>query len=97
MTLKEYNLYAQGCALREQITQLPFRRLYQLIYNVNFKNPLHGSAIAQRWPLPDIDKMMIPDEVYMRERMDEALEANRKRKEREKELKRRQENANRGA
>lgn len=99
MVPHEYHLYAQGFALREQITQLPFRRLYQLLYNVNSKSPIRGSAIFAHWPLPDIDKQIsgMNDIDARKQEWEAAQEANRQRKQRQLELKQRQEDANRGA
>lgn len=98
MTPYQYNLFAQGCALREQIVQLPLRKIFHLLYNVNTKNGLSYDELKQKWPLPDVDKMHVDADqmVEMRDRMRELREANMKRKLRQEELKKRQENAANG-
>lgn len=98
MTPYQYNLFAQGCALREQYSQLPLRKVFHLLYNVNTKNGLSYDELKQRWPLPDIDKMHVDADQMdeMRDRMRELREANLQRKKRQEELKKRQENAANG-
>lgn len=90
----EYHLFSRGFSLREQIEQVPFRRLWQLLYNVHAKHPITGSAIASYWPLPDIDKsIMGMDDMEARKADWAALqEANKERKDRQLELQKRQQN-----
>lgn len=95
MTPYQYNLYAQGCAFREQVQQLPFRRIYHKLHNSNSKRPISFTELKQYWPLPDIDKTHVDtDEMdEMRERMKSLREANEARKQRQEELKKRQDAA----
>lgn len=90
----EYHLYSRGFSLREQIEQVPFRRLWQLLYNVHAKHQITGSAIAKYWPLPDIDRSIMGMDDMDSRRAEWALlqEANRDRKARQLELQKRQQN-----
>jgi hypothetical protein len=96
MTPYEYFLYSRGFALREEISQVPFRRLYQLIHNCHAKNAIFGAAIISHWPLPLIDGEItgMNDIESRNEEMAVHRAANAERKQRQKELKQRQENAN---
>jgi hypothetical protein len=59
MSPDEYNMYAYGYFMRLQVSQVPFRKLYQLLYNVNAARGKQISSIgslSQHWPLPMVDK-----------------------------------------
>lgn len=59
MSPDEYNMYCQGYFIRMQRDQLPFRKLYQLIYNVNAprgKGITSLGSLSNHWPLPLIDR-----------------------------------------
>jgi len=58
MTPDEYDKYAHGYFYREQLSHVPFRRLYQLLYNVNSKTKIStAGSLAAHWPLPLVDKV----------------------------------------
>lgn len=90
----EYHLYSRGFSLREQIEQVPFRRLWQLLYNVHAKNQITGSAIASYWSLPDIDRaiMGMDDMDARREEWAVMVKASKERNARQLELQKRQQN-----
>lgn len=90
----EYHLFSRGFSLREQIEQVPFRRLWQLLYNVHAKHQIVGTAISSYWPLPDIDKsIMGMDDMEARKAEWAVLQdANKARKARQLELQKRQQN-----
>lgn len=90
----EYHLYSRGFSLREQIAQVPFRRLWGLLYNVHAKHQITGTAIASYWPLPDIDRaiMGMDDMEARKAEFEMHRQANKERKARQLELQKRQQN-----
>lgn len=86
MSPDEYNMYCHGYFMRLQVAQVPLRKLYQLLYNVNAargKQITSLGALSNHWPLPMIDKQNII--LSSREQMEEAWRrAHTKKREREK-------------
>lgn len=75
MTFDEYHQTCQGYLMSKQRGQVPFRKLYQLIYNANSKQKIRSiGSLSQHWPLPLVDGHIgvIVDMDSMRERWEET-------------------------
>ena len=80
MSLNEYHQASHGFLMRKQKDQVPFRKIYQILYNANSKHPVYGAAISKHWPLDMLDGITVDNIEEMKERFKRAQEANRQRK-----------------
>jgi len=84
MSLDEYHQTCQGFLMNKQKEQVPARKLYQLLYNVNSKNGINSiQALSRHWALPLIDGLQLGDDQIdeMKERWEKAKERNKLMKE----------------
>lgn len=75
MTFDEYHHTCQGYLMSKQKSQVPFRKLYQIIYNANSKHPIRSiGALSQHWRLPMVDGLLSSNMDFdeMKSRWDEA-------------------------
>jgi hypothetical protein len=82
MSLNEYHQTAHGFLMRSQKQQVPFRKLYHLLYNVNAsKNPIRSiSTLAKHWPLDMLDGILPDDLEELKARFKRAQDKNKERK-----------------
>jgi len=90
MSPDDYHQACQGFIRKRdtdrQLDQIPFRRLYQLIYNCHSKKQVLGNEIVKMWSIPIVDGMALSmDSDHMKARWERSKKASAARKAKENE------------